>query len=104
LLQLVLPIPRGPDYAAIPLVGGFALGTVLAWIYWSLTIPRWRIWSLQRVRDWDRLIDLATDVLVWPPGHFFEKTEIWSRNQRRIAQELLLARRREQRRAHFEAN
>lgn len=50
---------------------------VLAWVWWSVALPRWRVWALERVHDRDALISRAIDAgLMWPPGHAFEKTEI----------------------------
>lgn len=51
-------------------------GFILAWLWWSFTVPRWRRWALQRGAPADRLQKLAVATgLVWPKGSFFEKTE-----------------------------
>ena len=60
-----------------------ALGFVLiitapfiAWIWWSYAVPQWRAWALGRGVDPDELQAVAQrEKLVWPRGHFFEKTE-----------------------------
>ena len=66
----------------LELTGWVALASIFApiavgWLWWSFALPRWRVWALERVEDWDELIDQAvTYGLMWPPGHSFEKTEI----------------------------
>ena len=48
----------------------------VAWIWWSYAVPRWRHWALTRGASPDELQALAQrEKLVWPRGHFFEKTE-----------------------------
>lgn len=49
----------------------------LAWLWWSLAIPRWRDWAHGRGADPDALQALGTKTcLVWPKGSIFEKTEL----------------------------
>ena len=56
---------------------GFALGFVLAWLWWSLAVPRWRTWALTHGADPERLQQLGQRAgVVWPRGSFFEKTEL----------------------------
>jgi len=63
---------------------------VLAWIWWSITIPKWRIWALQNVDHWPELETAAIEAkLTWPRGSIFEKTEIKSREQRELEQALI---------------
>jgi len=48
----------------------------VAWIWWSYAVPRWRRWALSAGVDPEELQRLAQkQLLVWPKGHFFEKTE-----------------------------
>lgn len=57
-------------------VAFFIIGTVLAWMWWSLVIPLWRKWAIRRGADPERLQKLAALTgLVWPKGWIFEKTE-----------------------------
>jgi hypothetical protein len=53
------------------------VGAIVAWPWWSLTVPKWRRWALGRGADAEGLqkIGLRTG-LVWPKGCIFEKTEI----------------------------
>ena len=48
----------------------------VAWIWWSYAVPRWRAWALSRGVDPEELQKVAQrENLIWPRGHFFEKTE-----------------------------
>src|SRR5260370_10420939 len=52
------------------------LGSILGWVWWSYTVPRWRDWALYRGLDPDRLQKFAFRTsLTWPRGSLFEKTE-----------------------------
>lgn len=66
------------------LIGTIAvLAFVLAWLYWSFAITYWRLWAFENVDDVFELeIKAIQGKLIWPPGHFFEKTEIRSKAQR----------------------
>ncbi len=56
---------------------GFVVGFVLAWLWWSLSVPRWRTWALARGADPERLQELGQRAgVVWRRGSFFEKTEL----------------------------
>jgi hypothetical protein len=74
----------------------FGLGPPLtAWIWWSLMIPRWRIWVLERTDDWPSVEGWAISVgLIWDENTFLGKllarTEIWTASQRRRAADLRL--------------
>ena len=61
---------------AAPLFGG----PVVAWLWWSVAVPRWRDWALGSGVDPDELQDWAEDAkLVWPVGSFWERTEFRKR-------------------------
>lgn len=67
----------------------FGVGFVLAWLWWSLSVPKWRLWAYQRVESIAALKARAIAVgLIWPEGHFFERTEIKSREHARREREL----------------
>ena len=56
-------------------------GFVLAWLWWSLAVPRWRLWAYERVpvADIPQLKRQAVQVgLTWPDGSLFGRTEIKS--------------------------
>jgi hypothetical protein len=60
-------------------LAGFPIGFVLAWLWWSLSVPRWRLWAYERV---DSIVALKRSAvsagLTWPDGSFFARTEIKS--------------------------
>ena len=61
---------------------------ILAWTAWSVLVPRWRVWAYERVDDLDELKRLARERnLIWPDGHFFERTELRSKAQRHLISE-----------------
>lgn len=46
------------------------------WLIWSVQVPRWRLWSYQRVKDITELKEAAVyKQIIWPEGSFFQKTE-----------------------------
>jgi hypothetical protein len=52
---------------------------VLAWLWWSVSVPRWRRWAYERVKDIRLLKQRAVAAgLTWRDGHVFGKTEIKS--------------------------
>ena len=67
----------------------FALGFVLAWTWWSLSVPRWRLWAYERVDDIPALKAHAIRAgLIWPDGSVFQRTEIRSAEMARRIREL----------------
>lgn len=80
LIVLNLPENTIPSYyGGISLVSGFILG----WLWWSYSVPKWRLWAVSYVNDVESLIVEAIESnLMWPPGHFFQKTEINSSGQK----------------------
>jgi hypothetical protein len=54
----------------------FLASFILAWLWWSFSVPRWRLWAFERVEDIATLKHRAVAVgLTWPDGHAFERTE-----------------------------
>ncbi|HTU64856.1 MAG TPA: GNAT family N-acetyltransferase [Steroidobacteraceae bacterium] len=67
----------------------FVVGIALAWLWWSLSVPRWRLWAYERVANIPRLKAEAVGYgLTWSDGSVFAKTEIKSATQRRREAEL----------------
>jgi len=61
------------------ILSAFVAGFVLAWLWWSFSVPRWRVWAYERVSDIAELKHAAVLAgLIWPDGHIFERTEIKS--------------------------
>lgn len=55
----------------------FVAGFAVAWLWWSLSVARWRVWAYEKVTDLQALKEEAVAVgLTWPDGHIFEATEI----------------------------
>jgi len=72
---------RGSLVVAAVAVGGFCA----AWLWWSLSVPKWRVWAYERVSDLAQLKLLAVQGgLTWPDGWIFEKTEIKSKRLRAL--------------------
>ena len=69
-------------------VVGLVAGMVPAWLWWSVAVPKWRLWALQHVENWPELKRRAiASGLIWPDGHIFGKTEIRSAAGARFEQE-----------------
>ena len=63
---------HGP-WILLGMVGSIAL----ARLWWSLAVPRWRLWALRSGCDPDELQEQGMVAgLLWPKNHFFEKTEL----------------------------
>jgi hypothetical protein len=59
------------------------IGFILAWGIWSIMITKWKIWAYEKVEDIDLLKRRAIkEKLIWPDGHFFERTEIRSKQDK----------------------
>jgi hypothetical protein len=55
----------------------FGSGFLLAWLAWSVLIPPWRLWAYKRVNNIEALKAHAVAAqLIWPEGHFFQRTEL----------------------------
>ena len=68
----------GPGWATI----GLFLGVIPAWLWWSISVPRWREWAKHRGADEERTQFLGQQSgLVWPKGSIFEKTEFRPRKK-----------------------
>jgi len=64
---------------------------IMAWIWWSWALPKWRLWAVKQVDDVELLFDKAIQAqLMWPVGHFFQKTEINSPKQKRELRKVML--------------
>jgi uncharacterized membrane protein len=71
-------ILRGMPVALIYLF----IGVLLAWLWWSTTVPRWKRWTKHRGADEERTRHLAQQTgLVWPKGSFLEKSEFRRRDE-----------------------
>lgn len=74
-------------YSTSTILIGFVLGFVAGWLYWSIAIPKWRIWAFENVdkRDWLKLKNKAIhEKLIWPDNSIFNKTEIRTKEQKEL--------------------
>jgi hypothetical protein len=80
LMSLVLGvfIMNESDAGGVLICASMPLGFILAWLWWSYSVPRWREWALKQPGVNPEELQKAAEVvtLVWPKGHFFEKTEL----------------------------
>lgn len=59
----------------------FILSIFISWIWWSYKIVKWKLWAFAKIEVDDRytLYERAIQVgLIWPRGSIFNKTEIWT--------------------------
>ncbi|HMW16283.1 MAG TPA: hypothetical protein PKN13_00230 [Accumulibacter sp.] len=69
-------ISRDYNWLGLPVL---LVSFALAWLWWAVSLPRWRLWAYQRVGDIAALKRVAIAVgLTWPDDHLFGKTEIKS--------------------------
>jgi len=67
----------------------FFLGIGLAWLWWAVMVPRWRIWAWSRVADIEDLRQRAVRAgLIWPEGHVLERTEFRDAATKQVLREL----------------
>ncbi|HRO34477.1 MAG TPA: hypothetical protein PLQ03_13825 [Brevundimonas sp.] len=72
------------EIVIVAMVGMLVTGFVAAWMVWAILAPRWRLWAYRRVEDVQALKAEAVGMgLIWPDGHFFERTEWRSPEQAR---------------------
>ncbi len=85
--QLVVTVPALLLLFGVPLIGLLLpgrtwvilliVGFIAAWLWWSISIPRWRRWALRRGCDAEKLHKYAVlTLLEYPKGFILEKTEI----------------------------
>jgi hypothetical protein len=87
--QLIVNVPAVFIMTAAAFLGVFVVpwefallsGGLLAWIWWSFSVVRWRNWAIRKGNDPARLEKLAVRTgLTWPRGSRFEKPEFRSKN------------------------
>ncbi len=81
----LIPIMVGPLLVqqeiilnANPIVSGLCLlfGFVIAWAWWSVNVSLWRRWAKKNGVDINELqYEGESSSILWPRGHFFERTE-----------------------------
>ena len=70
---------RGLGIAVLLFCISFAAGIAVAWLWWALAVPKWRLWAYERVIDIPLLRVHAERMgLNWPDGHLLSRSEIKS--------------------------
>lgn len=89
-LIYISPLVFSEEYVDLVMIIGLIIGIVLAWLWWSYKIVKWRIWAFENTKksDWIQLKQRAIiQGLIWSDGSIFEKTEIRSKSEKdKIAQ------------------
>jgi hypothetical protein len=67
---------------------------IAAWVWWSLNVPKWRIWALRHNGNWPEVERAAIAAgLIWNErnwwGRLFARTEIWSTKDRQVQADLM---------------
>ena len=61
----------------------FFLGFGIAWVYWSFSVTKWRLWAFENVRNVHELKKKATESgLIWSDTKWFNKTEFKSQKDK----------------------
>ena len=69
----------GEKTFSIVIVALFVGCFIAAWLWWSVQVPKWRLWAYERVDDIPELKRRAIEAqLIWPDGSVFSRTEIKS--------------------------
>jgi len=69
----------GANAFAIVILLAFLACFTAAWLWWSVSLPKWRLWAYERVDDIPELKRRAVAAqLMWPDGSIFSRTEIKS--------------------------
>jgi hypothetical protein len=90
-----LPQPASHSFwAVVEFIPIFALVVLLpilpAWLWWSYAVPKWRLWALRNVDDWQLLEKLAIrEKLIWPRRSVFNLTEIKTSAQKALERQLI---------------
>ncbi len=76
---------------------GMAAGFLLSWLWWSVWVPHWQIWSLRRIEEidfWEQaaIRDGVLNSRFTPWGRFFCRTEWWTPALRAEAHAIIAAR------------
>jgi uncharacterized membrane protein len=73
------------DIADFIVVVTFLASIGIGWIWWSYRIVKWKIWAFSQVdiEDSYSLYERAIGFgLIWPTGNFFNRTEIWTKEDK----------------------
>lgn len=81
----ILPIFLGPLFVQKEIISNenvlisslcLAFGFLFAWLWWSVNVSLWRRWAKKKGVDGKELqSEGESSSILWPRGHFFERTE-----------------------------
>lgn len=76
-LTVLFGLQKGSPFWIWPV--GIGSSIVLAWLYWSVRITKWKVWAFDNVRNVHELKKRAIqEKLIWTDHSPFNKTEIWN--------------------------
>jgi ABC-type transport system involved in Fe-S cluster assembly fused permease/ATPase subunit len=62
------------------------ISTLIAWGFWSFSIPKWKLNSLRNLNSTAEYFDWNSKAiwngLIWPEHSFINKTEIWNKKDK----------------------
>ena len=62
---------------------GLSSSFILSWLFWSVSIPKWKVWAFDNVRNVHELEKRAIqEKLIWNSNSIFNKTEIWNKEDK----------------------
>lgn len=62
---------------------GLCAALIFPWFFWSIKVVKWKVWAFDSVRNVHELKKRAIQQnLIWPDSSIFNKTEIWSRDDK----------------------
>lgn len=74
----VFHVDNPEDFAGIT----GCVSPIVGWLWWSYKIVKWKCWAFTNIEE-NKFIDLYNKAvrigLIWPTGHIFNKTEIWTK-------------------------
>lgn len=77
-------VSRFLDYPGWMTFAGILLCFIFSWFIWSVQITKWKVWAFENVRNVHELKRRAiSEKLIWPENSFFNRTEIWTSNDRK---------------------
>lgn len=68
-------------------LGSIFAGIIFAWLWWSYSIVKWKCNAFSKVNGNDIYILYHKAIsagLIWSTGSFFNKTEIWTKKDRKF--------------------
>jgi len=62
---------------------GLSSSLILSWLFWSVSVPKWKVWAFDNVRNVHELEKRAIqEKLIWNSNSIFNETEIWKKEDK----------------------